>query len=148
MSPALFGSGSDAFYQPQVGQGGGEAPMGRGGHVALRGPNTGLLRRRAQRGALRPATPSAGKAPVNPLGDATGELGPSALARDALYHCTNARARAQSHYHWLAAHLHNALGLADGSGTSLCSPPPRPPALSPQADVGAAQVVQAHRGLP
>ena len=41
MSPALFGSGSDAFYQPQVGQGGGEAPIGRGGHVALRGPNTG-----------------------------------------------------------------------------------------------------------
>ena len=42
MSPALFGSGSDAFNQPQVGQGGGKAPMGRGGHVALRGPNSSL----------------------------------------------------------------------------------------------------------
>ena len=38
MNPALFGSGSDAFHQPQVAQGGEEAPMGRGGHVALRGP--------------------------------------------------------------------------------------------------------------
>ena len=42
MNPALFGSGSDAFHQPQVAQGGGEAPMGRGGHVALRGPNSSL----------------------------------------------------------------------------------------------------------
>ena len=39
-NPALFGSGIDAFHQPQVAQGGGEAPMGRGGHVALRGPNS------------------------------------------------------------------------------------------------------------
>ena len=38
MSPALFGSGSDAFHQPQVAPGRGEAHRSRGGYVALWAP--------------------------------------------------------------------------------------------------------------
>ena len=34
MNPALFGSGSDAFHQPQVAPGRGEAHRSRGGYVA------------------------------------------------------------------------------------------------------------------
>ena len=38
MNPALFESGSDAFHQPQVAPGRGEAHRSRGGYVALWAP--------------------------------------------------------------------------------------------------------------
>ena len=38
MNPALFESGSDAFHQPQVASGRGEAHISRGGYVALWAP--------------------------------------------------------------------------------------------------------------